>query len=86
MVKGREPMSNTPHELAEDFPQDAEKIHELKTQNAHFAKLAADYHEVNRAVHRAETGVEPLEELAEMALRKERMRLKDKIAAMLAAA
>ena len=59
-------MSNTPHELAEDFPQDAEKIHELKTQNAHFAKLAADYHAVNRAVHRAETGVEPLEELAEM--------------------
>ncbi len=66
-------MSNTPHELAEDFPQDAEKIHELKTQNAHFAKLAADYHEVNRAVHRAEKGLEPLEELAEMALRKEQI-------------
>ncbi len=83
-------MSHTPHELGEDFPedfsQDAEKIQKLKTQNAHFAKLAADYHEVKRAVHRAEKGLEPLEELAEMALRKERMRLKDEIAAMLAAA
>lgn len=86
MVKGREPVSNTLHELAEDFSQEADKIHQLKTQNAHFAKLAADYHEANRAVHRAETGLEPLEELAEMALREERMRLKDEIAAMLAAA
>ena len=79
-------MSSTPHELAEDFPQDAEKIHKLKAQNVHFTKMAADYHEVNPALHRTDTGLEPLEELAEMALRKERMRLKDEIAAMLAAA
>jgi uncharacterized protein YdcH (DUF465 family) len=37
-------------------------------------------------VHHAETGLEHLQELAEMALCEERMRLKDEIAAMLAAA
>ena len=79
-------MSHTPHELAEDFPNDVDKIHELKTGNPHFAKLMDDYHELNRAVHRAETGVEPCDSLAETQMRKERMRLKDEIAGMLAKA
>ena len=79
-------MSHTPHELSDDFPADAEKIHELKVSNPHFAKLMEAYHDVNRAVHRAETGVEPCDQLAENQMRKERMRLKDEIAGMLAEA
>ena len=59
-------MSHTPHELAEDFPDDVERIHALKEENAHFARLVEEYHAVNRAVHRAETGIEPCEELAEV--------------------
>ena len=76
-------MSNTPHELSEEFPNDADKIHALKTSDAHFAKLMTDYHAVNRAVHRAETGVEPCDEFTETKMRKERMHLKDQIATML---
>ncbi len=79
-------MSHTPHELHEEFPGQVEDIHALKESNAHFAKLADAYHEINRAVHRAETGVEPVEELEETRMRKERMRLKDEIAVMLAKA
>lgn len=79
-------MSNTPHELAEDFPDQLDAIHALKTSNAHFAKLMEDYHEVNRAVHRAETNVEPTDDLNEQALRKKRMALKDEIARMLSQA
>jgi hypothetical protein len=79
-------MSHTPHELAEDFPNDVEKIHQLKVSDPHFAKLMEAYHEVNRAVHRAETGVEPVDQAAETEMRKERMRLKDEIAGMLAKA
>ncbi|RMA41868.1 YdcH family protein [Rhodophyticola porphyridii] len=79
-------MSHTPHELAEEFPDQVDKIHELKTSDAHFAKLMDAYHEINRAVHRAETGVEPCEELAEVQMRKERLALKDQIAAMLSKA
>lgn len=77
-------MSNTPHELAEEFPDKIEAMQALKESNAHFAKLTEEYHEVNRAVHRAETNVEPMDQFAEEDLRKQRMRLKDEIAGMLA--
>lgn len=79
-------MSNTPHELAEEFPDKVEAMSQLKQSNAHFAKLADEYHEINRAVHRAETNVEPLEELAEVELRKKRGALKDEIWNILAKA
>lgn len=72
-------MSHVPHELSEEFPQFAEKMHDLKQSDAHFAKLFEEYHEVNRAVHRAETNVEPMDALAETDLRKKRATLKDQI-------
>lgn len=72
-------MSNTPHELAEEFPELAEKMSALKVSDAHFAKLAEEYHTLNRAVHRAETNVEPVEQLAEAEMRKKRAALKDEI-------
>ncbi|MFP3382551.1 MULTISPECIES: YdcH family protein [Tritonibacter] len=72
-------MSHTPHELAEEFPEKAALISDLKQSDAHFAKLADEYHDVNRAVHRAETNVEPVSEQAESELRKTRATLKDEI-------
>ena len=72
-------MSHTPHELAEEFPDKIEAMSALKQSDAHFARLADEYHEINRAVHRAETNVEPMEELAEVDLRKKRAALKDEI-------
>ena len=79
-------MTNTPHELSEEFPGDVEKIHTLKTTDAHFARLTEEYHTINRQVHRAETNVEPLDQFAEEELRKKRLHLKDEIARMLAKA
>lgn len=79
-------MSHTPHELHEEFPEKAETISALKQSDAHFAKLADEYHDVNRAVHRAETNVEPISAQAETELRKKRAALKDQIWGMLAAA
>ncbi len=76
-------MSHTPHELAEEFPDKIDAMQELKRTDGHFRKLADDYHEVNRAVHRAETNVEPMTEQAEADLRRQRMALKDQIASML---
>ena len=76
-------MSNTPHELPEEFPQLADKISELKQSDAHFARLAEEYHDLNRAVHRAETLVEPVDELAEVEMRKKRAALKDELYRML---
>ena len=77
-------MSHTPHELAEEFPGQEALIHDLKTSDAHFKKLAETYHDVNRAIHRAETHVEPTDDFNATALRKKRMQLKDEIAAKLA--
>lgn len=76
-------MSNTPHELSEEFPDHVEKMSDLKKSDAHFARLFDSYHEINRAVHRAETNVEPMETLAETELRKKRGALKDEIWAYL---
>lgn len=76
-------MTHVPHELHEEFPEFAEKIHELKTGNAHFAKLSGEYHELNRAVHRAETDVEPTDDMHMEEMRKQRLALKDQLFAML---
>ena len=76
-------MSHTPHELAEEFPEHAERIHNLKQSDTHFAKLVEDYHEVNRQVHRMETEVEPVATHIEEDTRKKRVALKDAIATYL---
>ena len=39
-------MSHTPHELADDFPQDKDRIREMRRTSPHFAKLADRYHEI----------------------------------------
>lgn len=78
-------MSHTPHELAEEFPDHLERMHRLKMSDAHFARLAEAYHLVNRAIHRAETRVEPVDEATEQAMRRERLHLKDEIGAILSA-
>jgi uncharacterized protein len=77
-------MSHTPHELVEEFPGQAARIHELRETDAHFRRLSEAYHDVNRAIHRAETRVEPVDDFREEDLRKQRLRLKDEIARMLA--
>ena len=66
-------MTHVPHELAEDFPEFAEKIHDLKMNDRHFARLAEEYHKVNREVHRMETRVEPVTDDIEEDARRRRM-------------
>jgi uncharacterized protein YdcH (DUF465 family) len=76
-------MSHTPHELIEDFPNEQDRIRELKRTSPHFAKLADRYHDVNRAIHRMEERIEPVADVTEFALRRERMMLKDQLFAMM---
>ena len=73
-------MSNTPNELSEQFPDAHDKMHELNQSDAHFAKLFEDYHELNRAIHRAETNVEPTDDFHMEDMRKQRLALLDEIA------
>lgn len=76
-------MSHTPHELAEEFPADIEKMHALKLNDAHFAKLFDEYHVLNGKIHLAETDVEPMSDEHQTELRKKRLAVKDAIAVML---
>jgi len=79
-------MSHRPHDLAAEFPEMVSTIKALKASDAHFARLAAEYDEVNDRIHRGETNIEPVEDLAMVGLRKQRGHLKDEIYGMLKAA
>lgn len=79
-------MSHTPHELADEFPDHVDAIHKLKRLDQHFAKLADRYHILNRDIHRAESGVEPTDDLHAEEMKRERLRLKDEIFALINAA
>ncbi len=78
-------MTHVPHELHEEFPESAEALHRLKMENAHFAKLAEEYHEINREIHRIEAEVEAASDVHTEDLKKRRLSLKDEIAALLKA-
>lgn len=76
-------MSHVPHELAEEFPDQTARLHDLKMNNAHFAKLADEYHQLNREIHRIESGVEATSDTHMTDLRKKRMALKDEISGII---
>lgn len=72
-------MAHTPHDLVDEFPEHAAKIHQLKLEDGHFARLFNDYFEINEAIHHAETNIEPTDDLHLTEMRKKRMALKDEI-------
>ncbi|MFN3868444.1 MAG: YdcH family protein [Hyphomicrobiaceae bacterium] len=76
-------MSHVPHELADEFPELKQRIHDLKISDAHFARLFDEYHALNREVHRVEAaGVNTSDEEYEN-LKRVRLRLKDELYEML---
>jgi len=78
-------MSNIPHEILAEFPEFTAKISDLKTNDAHFAKLYDEYYEVNKAIHLAETNIEPTDDFNIENMRKKRIMLKDTIYQLLKA-
>ncbi len=79
-------MTHVPHELTEEFPHMLDEMSALKAKDGHFARIFDEYHLVNRAIHRAETNVEPTDDYHMLEMRKTRLRLKDDIASCLASA
>ena len=71
------------HDLHHEFPEHRERIHELKMENAHFAKLFDDYHQVEHEVRRIEEGVENTSDVYLEDLKKKRLNLKDKLYGMI---
>ncbi len=73
---------HTPNELTEIFKRDRELMTSLKQDNGHFARLADDYHEVNREVHRIEAETEAASDERFETLKKKRLALLDEITAI----
>jgi uncharacterized protein YdcH (DUF465 family) len=70
---------HTPHELTNIFKRDRDLLTRLKQDDAHYARLADKYHEVNREVHRIEAETEAASDERREQLKKERLGLLDEI-------
>lgn len=78
-------MSVEHHDLAHDFPQLKEQIHNLKISDAHFRRLFEAYHELTRSVENMENEVTPVASHIEEEAKTRRVRLKDELYRMLQA-
>ena len=67
------------HDLAHEFPEHLEKIHLLKTTDAHFAKLFDAYDENNYAIKKYEMGGAVISDDALELMKKQRLSTKDEI-------
>ena len=79
-------MTDVPkHDLIHDFPEFKDKIHQLKTHNAHFARLFDAYHKVQHEVHGIESKDGNTSDDYLESRKKERLQLKDQLYKMLIA-
>ena len=76
-------MMRIPHELPEEFPQDAKFIERWIKTDYEFGRLAARYDELNREIYQIESGDEPTTDEVLENLKKRRLKLKDEIAAFI---
>lgn len=74
---------STEHTLIDEFPELREKIHQLKMNDHHFAKLFDEYHTVDREVHRIEQEIETPSDAYTEEQKKKRLSLKDQLYAIL---
>lgn len=72
-------MDEKPQALHEAFPEHAEKIKWLQEQDPEFKRKAQEFHELSRAVHRAQMNEEPVEEVAVIEMRKRRDLMLDEL-------
>lgn len=77
---------HTPNELTEIFKRERDLVTRLKAEDAHFARLADKYHEVNREVHRIEAEAEAASDERYEALKKQRLALLDEVSVIVRAA
>ncbi|PID49788.1 MAG: GTP-binding protein [Proteobacteria bacterium] len=71
------------HDLLHEFPEHKDRIHELKMENTHFARLFEEYNELDHQLHRIQQCIEtPSDEVVEE-LKKKRLQLKDELLLML---
>lgn len=78
-------MSEGHHDLAHEFPEFRDRIHALKQENAHFTRLAGEYHDVCKELQRIDAQVETPSDQYVEELKLKRLHLKDQVHTMLRA-
>lgn len=73
------------HDLLHELPEYRDQIHTMKMENAHFARLFDEYHEVDHEVHRIESGAENTSDEYLESRKLRRLNLKDELVEMLRA-
>jgi uncharacterized protein YdcH (DUF465 family) len=71
------------HSLVKEFPEMKERIHQLKMNNNHFAKLFAEYDSIEHEVQHIESGAASVDDAVLETLKKKRLALKDALFALL---
>lgn len=67
------------HDLHHEFPGFSDEIRELKMNNAHFAKLFAEYHNCDQEIYRIEQEIETPSDQYTEKLKLKRLNLKDQL-------
>ena len=73
------------HDLAHEFPEYRDQIHQLKMTNQHFSNLFEEYHDVDHEVRRIEMEIETTSDDYLQNRKKRRLFLKDELYAILRA-
>lgn len=76
-------MTHIHHTLAEEFSEHLDKLHDLKMNNPHFVKLHSQYDRTNEEINKIEAQIEASSDDFLEDLKKNRLRLKDEIYAMI---
>lgn len=71
------------HDLHHEFPEYREKIHTLKTTDAHFARLFNEYDQLDHEVRRIENSGSLISDTELESLKLKRVHLKDELFAYL---
>lgn len=71
------------HDLAHEFPEFKERIHELKMNDAHFKRLFEEYDQSTTRIEALEKEDSPVADETMEDLKKQRLVLKDDLHAML---
>jgi uncharacterized protein YdcH (DUF465 family) len=67
------------HTLVLEFPEQRDRIHELKVSDNHFHRLMEEYDELTKKIERLEQEGEPLTDESMEDLKKRRLELKDEL-------
>lgn len=72
-------MTELSHSLYNDFPQYRDRIDQLKRESEDFARMAAEYHEIDHRIERLEKSGVPVADGTFEELKYRRLHLKDKL-------